>query len=583
MRDVFHPILDLIEESPAGAIAVIASAIALVVAPICITLMAMQGWFQARRGRKLQRPAFGMLLCAILLVMGIPAILLGLLVKSRYFDRDRYEFDPNRTISVLDEGRQFETLRLQDSLYKADEGIRLEREHLERDRKALADGLKSLDQALLQATRESGPAAPALWPRFQKILASVAPAREWAGVDAPQQLLDATAQPAEVRGIATAGNTGGSIAEGTATPPEIATSTPVVEAPAVGGNTLSPEIEGALAKVPEAQQVLARMLPLGGLPQGWALRARGDDPPFETFNDENLYEKMDGRADSFRQFGVRGMACASYHPAGDDGREVQIYIFEMGDPFKALGKYGSEKPGESEPVKLGSEGYVSGGSVFFHADRYYTIVEVGEDDPKLAEFALTAAKRVVAKMSPADAKAGGTDSGSASTEVRVATSPDALFSLLPQGPGKASPLYAAKDVFGYSFLADVFLADYEEGSAKWQGFVRPAPTPEEAERLFDAYLEAVKRDGGEVKIVENTGAKRLAVCTNIGLVDVVFVKGNAFAGANGAPAEAPALKFATAFASSLPERVPTLPSSPAAGGAAGESNGDGEDGGAGEP
>ena len=41
--------------------------------------------------------------------MGIPAIFLALLVKSQYFDMNRYEFDPNRTLSVLQQGRQFET------------------------------------------------------------------------------------------------------------------------------------------------------------------------------------------------------------------------------------------------------------------------------------------------------------------------------------------------------------------------------------------------------------------------------------------------------------------------------------------
>ena len=47
------------------------------------------------------------------------------------------------------------------------------------------------------------------------------------------------------------------------------------------------------------------------------------------------------------------MAYTYYHPAGDDSNEVQLYIFEMADPLKALGKYGSEKPDEVEPLDVG--------------------------------------------------------------------------------------------------------------------------------------------------------------------------------------------------------------------------------------
>ena len=48
---------------------------------------------------------------------------------------------------------------------------------------------------------------------------------------------------------------------------------------------------------------------------------------------------------------------------------------------------------------------------------------------------------------------------------------------------------------------------------------------------------------------------------NIGLIDVIFRKGNCLAGANGATSSAPAEAFARALAKSLPATVPTLESS----------------------
>ena len=48
---------------------------------------------------------------------------------------------------------------------------------------------------------------------------------------------------------------------------------------------------------------------------------------------------------------------------------------------------------------------------------------------------------------------------------------------------------------------------------------------------------------------------------NIGLIDVIFRKGNCLAGANGATKAEPAEAFARALAKSLPGSVPTLESS----------------------
>ncbi len=59
---------------------------------------------------------------------------------------------------------------------------------------------------------------------------------------------------------------------------------------------------------------------------------------------------------------------------------------------------------------------------------------------------------------------------------KAKSTPDSLFALLPSGPGRATPKYAAH-VFGYSFLSDVFMADYEEGGVTWRDSFGPTATP----------------------------------------------------------------------------------------------------------
>ena len=54
----------------------------------------------------------------------------------------------------------------------------------------------------------------------------------------------------------------------------------------------------------------------------------------------------------------------------------------------------------------------------------------------------------------------------------------------------------------------------------------------------------------------------MVICNNIGLVDVVFRKGNTLAGANGATSAAPAEAFARSLAKTLPALVPTIGNGP---------------------
>ena len=311
------------------------------------------------------------------------------------------------------------------------------------------------------------------------------------------------------------------------------------------------------------------MLPFADLPAEWTL-GKLAERHLETFNADNLYEKIDGRAESFIQYGVKGMAYAFYHPTGDPSNELQLYIFEMADPLKALGKYGSEKPDEYKTVPIGNEGYTSAGSTLFYAGRFYTQIVSTQDDPKFGALALELAKRVAASQAAESskvraaatasqattahepsAKAPGevpsaekaTSQEGESTSVTALTAakppqadftPADYFALLPTAGRQGDAKYVAQDVFGYSFLSDVFMADYKSGDISWQGFLRPYRDANEAKDVLAKYVAGVKKDGAEVKTVTVDGADEMVISNNIGLVDFFFRKGNTLAGANGA-------------------------------------------------
>ncbi len=537
---------------PLLVLGLVAALIAIATTPIAFLVLGRIDWFKARRGRVLQKPAFASIVVGMMLVMSIPAIFAALVFKSRSFDRDRYEFDPNKTLSVLDQGRAYENLKT------ADDAVRAEMVRLATERKNLVNAVKKLDETML-ALRASAASPTETTKRFPAVLQALAKVRESVGVDGPQQLADETAPPLDLRGLA--GNVPITVVAAPVAP--VGTpAAPTAPVPPTGSGLSPAEITAELQTVPEPQKPLAAMLPLAGLPPEWTVGKLGERH-LETFNADNLYEKIDGRAESFIQYGVKGMAYAFFHPTGDPSNELQLYVFEMADPLKALGKYGSEKPEEVSPVSVGSQGYSSAGSLLFYSGKYYTQIVSTLDDPKFSAFALEIAKKVAARQAgtPAAEKSQAAAANGESKGAAPANNdPAAFFALLPADNREGDAKYVAQDVFGYSFLSDVFMADYKKGEDTWQGFLRPYKTPEEAKKVFQQYIEGVKKDGAQVKTATTEGADEMIISTNIGMVDVVFRKGNTLAGANGASKQSLAEEYARSLAKKLPKAVSSLDS-----------------------
>src|SRR3954451_10884047 len=102
---------DELGNDPLLVLGLTAALVALATTPLAFAVLGRLDWFKARRGRVLQRPAFPSVVVGMILVMGIPAIFAAMVLKSRSFDKNRYEFDPNKTWSVLEQGRGFQSVR----------------------------------------------------------------------------------------------------------------------------------------------------------------------------------------------------------------------------------------------------------------------------------------------------------------------------------------------------------------------------------------------------------------------------------------------------------------------------------------
>ena len=562
------------------SLAILAGLFAMATTPLVFLILGRMDWFRARRGRVMQKPEFWSIVCSMLLVMGLPAIFCALAIKSQHFDEDRYAFDPNRVPSVLEQGRQYEGRNLLDSVKEADQAVKQEMDRLQAERKALQVSVNKLDQQLLllgkQAIRWSATADT-----LPAVVSAMGEVRKAAEVDAKpdwQELVTILNDPTR-RMEAQAGGGPMTLVAAAAAPGPGGLGTPAAAAGPAAPAWLATE----LAAVPEEQKRVAGLVPYEVMPAAWEVGQAGDRK-LQTFPGERMYELIDGRAESFLQYNCDGMAYTYFKPKGDDSGEVQLYVFEFPTSLKAFGKYASEKTPESVPVEVGGEGFTSAGSVSFHKGKYFVQLVSTSDDAKFADFSMTMARAVADKIDrPAGSGGAGTGAGAATAgnagstaETKVDTSdPAAMFKFLPDAPKPGLPQYVAQDAFGYSFLSDVFLADYTGEGASWQGFLRPYAGADDAAAVFKKYLDSARSDGAKIDEVSFEGADRAAVINSIGLYDIVFQRGNVIGGANGSTVREPAEEFTRAFVKRLPQTIPwTQPSDGAAKGSGGGESGE---------
>lgn len=260
---------------------------------------------------------------------------------------------------------------------------------------------------------------------------------------------------------------------------------------------------GALAEGTPSGDAGAALL--AAAPEGWqALGA------LERFDADNLYEKINGRAEQYLAYDVVGLTCLSLAPAGGAGEFIDVFVYDMGAVTRAFGIYSIERSPDEPAVDLGRGGYRSGASYFFWHGPYYIQVMASEARDDLARTGQTIATRLVDLLP---------DNGE----------PVAGLERLPrQNLVAGTEQYFMRDALSLEFLTDTFVGQYEIGGSEVTGFVSGLASATAADSALEWYRRYLA-DFGEVRVDERHGARWLFGDLG-GFYDVVFRSGPTVAG-----------------------------------------------------
>jgi len=227
--------------------------------------------------------------------------------------------------------------------------------------------------------------------------------------------------------------------------------------------------QGAVARADAGSDDPTRLVPtLSGWHAGEAPRA---------FGPENLFEYINGAAEAYLSYDFRALAVGDY-VADASKAAVTAEIYDMGTPLNAFGIYGAERFSESRFIDVGSQGYAEDGVLNFLHGRYYVKLLCfdceGDGSGTLAGFA-----RAFIALTPGEPKG----------------FPPLLRTLPRRGLVANSEKYILRNVLGFAFLHDGYLAAYRDGDASYDGFLVEAASAEEAEAMRTRYLNFQTRNG----------------------------------------------------------------------------------------
>jgi hypothetical protein len=195
----------------------------------------------------------------------------------------------------------------------------------------------------------------------------------------------------------------------------------------------------------------------------------------QSFFPENLYEYIDGAAESYLSYDFKELLVVQLKKEATEAT-LTAEIYDMGGPTNAFGIFSAERYPENKAVPVGDLGYLEGEALNFLAGRYYVkLLSFG-----LGEGTASSLTGYAQKLTGAVTEKGGLP---------------ALLRVFPKADLVAqSEKYIKKNFLGYEFLHDGFVATYKVGGQEVECFVAQADSDVEAEAALSRLLDFFAKD-----------------------------------------------------------------------------------------
>ena len=252
--------------------------------------------------------------------------------------------------------------------------------------------------------------------------------------------------------------------------------------------------------------------------------------PMETFNNANLSDKINGKAELYLTAGFRELRSQRFKVGDLPDDWLEVFIYDMGRGLNAFSVFSTQRRDDAVTVALTPFSYRTSNAVFLVRGPYYVEIIASGTSTKLQNAMEYAAGAFIAKTRETDEEI-------------------AELKLFPdQGLLADTIRLIAANAFGFEGLDHVFMAEYRRGNQRLSAFLTRRDDPVQARELAQAYHDFLMAFGGKslTPFSTVTGMKTVEIFNSY---EVIFSKGTFLAGVHDAfdrrQAEALAQRLAT--------------------------------------
>jgi len=241
-------------------------------------------------------------------------------------------------------------------------------------------------------------------------------------------------------------------------------------------------------------------------PEGWTIYDQ-----VGQFTADNLYERINGRAELYLAYDVVSLTTATFEDETDIGRFIELSVYDMGNPTNAFGIFSVERFQGDLPLDLGRMGYHSDSNAYIWKSKYYITIVVSDSTEEFEQLSLDLASKITAALIDSGERVWG-------------------LSALPQEHLITDSVqYFKVDALGLDFMQNTYTAEYLKGETTIKAFLSQQPNPDVALDLVKRYGEYSQEYGQGFKRRIKNGAE-FVLCDMGGTFDVIFRKGRIVGG-----------------------------------------------------
>lgn len=212
------------------------------------------------------------------------------------------------------------------------------------------------------------------------------------------------------------------------------------------------------------------------------------DKPYR-YGPQDLYQYIDGEAESFVAHGFVSLQGANYSPRSDKTAFITVDIYNMGERLNAFGVFQSKRGGEPSSLKVGAGSFGRDGYLAFYKDKYFVEILSFVKDEQRKTQDIVIAREVAAKI-----------------EGDIAP-PHELSYFPAAGKIEGSERYVKEGILGHAFLGRGLICDYRMDGDVVSAFVAFFPSNEDAGSAFESHKDFLRKSGKACEPLKGLGTR----------------------------------------------------------------------------